>query len=213
MTRIIALTGPAGSGKDLTAEIMMAQMLKRNFGVKIHQLSFAEPIKKAVASILGCSVDLLDDREFKEGSLTDSHDLDVSPREMMQLLGDDFARQMIDQKIWIKTAQHKFDLFCDKKADYVFITDLRYENEHKWVLENGGVVIYVDRQNAEPINNHASEAGLSRPPCFVLDNNSCIDSLKTGINALCTLVQPSTHQRNSIDDCTPAEWDSIRGMY
>lgn len=210
MTTIIALTGPAGCGKDLVSEIMTTQMLRRDPEVKLRSLSFASPIKEAVSAILGCRVECFEDREFKEGSLLDSHDLDTSPRRLMQLLGDEFGRQLIDDQIWIKIAEQRLNTAEDQGVDFMFITDLRYENEHKWILENGGVVLYIDRQDAPPVTTHASESGLSNSPCFVIDNNGSIDHLRNEAREMVTILQPLQPQRVSIDQCTPAEWDRAR---
>lgn len=213
MTTIIALAGAAGAGKDETAQIMMAQLLRREPMVRIRTLSFAAPIKEAVAAILNCSVEDFEDREFKESNLLESHNLDTSPRIMMQLLGSEFGRNMIDDQIWIKTAQARFDAAKADGVGYMFITDLRYENEHKWVLENGGVVIYVDRQQAAPVAAHSSEAGLSRPPCYVIDNNGTINALRKEAYELVCLFQPVPLQKVSIDQCTPSEWDAVTRKY
>ena len=214
MTTIIALTGPAGCGKDLVSEIMTTQMLRRDPDVKLRSLSFASPIKEAVAAILGCRVEDFEDRSFKEGSLLDSHDLDTSPRIMMQLMGDQYARQMIDDQIWIKIAEKRLNDAEDQGVDFMFITDLRYENEQKWILENGGVVIYIDRQDVAPVAAHASEAGLTNPPCFVIDNNGSIDDLRKEVLEMATIVQPLQPVRVSIDSCSPAEWDRVsRGTF
>ena len=209
MTQIIAFTGPAGCGKDLVTEIMTSQMIRRDPSVSIRSLSFAAPIKLAVACILNCDVDDFNDRKFKEGSLLGSHGLATSPRQMMQLLGDEYGRQLIDDQIWIKTAQNNYDDACDKGADFVFITDLRYTNEHEWVLENGGVVIYIDRQDVAPVATHASESGLSNAPCFCIDNNSCIDDLRNEVLEMTCILQRPPVQRVSIDECSPSEWDLV----
>jgi hypothetical protein len=213
MTTIIALTGPAGCGKNLVGEIMTTQMLRRDPNVKLRSLSFASPIKEAVAAILGCRVEAFEDRSFKEGSLLDSHNLDTSPRIMMQLMGDQYARQMIDDQIWIKIAEQRLDTAEDQGVDYMFITDCRYSNEQEWILDNGGVVIYIDRQDAAPVAAHASEAGLSNPPCFIIDNNGSIESLRTEVLELATIVQPLEPVRLSIDDCSPSEWDAVRRAF
>lgn len=213
MTTIIALTGPAGCGKDLVSEIMTTQMLRRDPNVKLRSLSFASPIKEAVAAILGCRVEDFEDRSFKEGSLLDSHNLDTSPRIMMQLMGDQYARQMIDDQIWIKIAEQRLDAAEDQGVDYMFITDCRYENEQEWILDNGGVVIYVDRQAVDPVAAHASEAGLSNPPCFIIDNNGSIDDLRREVLEMATIVQPLEPVRVSIDDCSPSEWDAMRRAF
>ena len=210
MTQIIAFTGPAGCGKDLVTEIMTSQMLRRDPSVSIRSLSFAAPIKLAVACILNCDVDDFNDRSFKEGSLLESHGLDTSPRQMMQLLGAEYGRQMIDPEIWIKTAHNTFMDACNARADFVFVTDLRYANEQAWVLEHGGIVIHVDRQFAAPVATHASENGLTDLPCFSIDNNGSLADLATETLKLTRLIQhtASTH-RTSIDDCSPSEWDKV----
>ena len=213
MTTIIALTGPAGCGKDLVGEIMTTQMLRRDPNVKLRSLSFASPIKEAVAAILGCRVEDFEDRSFKEGSLLDSHNISKSPRQLMQLCGDEFGRQLVDDQIWIKIAEQRLDVAEDQGVDYMFITDCRYENEQEWILDNGGVVVYIDRQDAAPVAAHASEAGLSNPPCFIIDNNGSIESLRTEVLELANILQPLEPVRLSIDDCTPSEWDALRRAF
>lgn len=209
MTKIIAFTGPACAGKDLTAEIMATQMLKRDPNVRIRTLSFAAPIKQAVAAILGCSEYDFDDRQFKEGSLKDSHGLDTSPRKMMQLLGDDYARQMIDKDIWLKIADNRYTQCVNYGAHYLFITDCRYDNEAEWVLENDGSVLYIDRPDVAPVATHVSEAGLSRPPCYVVNNSGSIDDLRRETMEMTCLLQRPPVERISIDQCSPAEWDRV----
>lgn len=213
MTKIIALTGPAGCGKDIVTEIMMAQMIRRDPTVKLRTLSFAAPIKEAVAAILGCEVSDFDNRAFKEGSLMISHGLDTSPRIMMQLMGDQYARQMIDEDIWLKVAQQRFDFAQDQKDDFLFITDCRYENEADWIMENAGTILYIDRPDAAPVASHASESGLSRPPCYVIDNSRSIDDLRVEVSTMTAMLQRLPTQRTSIDDCSPAEWDRVARRY
>ena len=210
MTTIIAFTGKAGSGKDTAAKIMQEQMIQRDHNVSIYSMSFAAPIKMAVACILNCHVDCFDHRTFKEGSLLESHGLDTSPRQMMQLLGDEYGRQLIDQEIWIKTAHNTFMDACDARADFVFITDLRYDNEQTWVLENGGVVVDVHRESNTPVATHASENGLSKPPCHTIRNYWAMDDLSKETLIIARRIQDnaSTH-RTSIDDCSPSEWDKV----
>ena len=210
MTTIIAFTGKAGSGKDTAADFMQEGLRIKDQHVEIYSMSFASPIKKAVAAILGCDVDGFNDRTLKEGSLIESHGLDTSPRKMMQLLGDEYGRQMIDQEIWIKTAHNTFMDACDDGADFVLITDLRYDNEQKWVLENGGIVIHIDRESINHVPTHASEIGLSKAPCFSIDNNGDRYELGSAMLRLTHRIQDnaSTH-RTSIDDCSPSEWDKV----
>ncbi|MCT2531043.1 hypothetical protein N2382_09250 [SAR92 clade bacterium H921] len=206
MTQIIALTGPAGSGKDITAAKMMSQIEHRNPDAQIRILSFADPIKAAVAMILDCDVSDFEQRTFKESNLSESHDLLASPRQMMQLLGDEWGRQLIDPEIWIKLALNKLNEFKQDSIDFVFITDLRYDNEQQFVLNNGGSVIGIDREAAAPISEHASEAGLSRPACYKINNNGSLNDLCLQSLEIVKILQPVVVPR-SLNDVTPAEWD------
>lgn len=213
MAHIIALTGPAGSGKDLTASKMISQLEWRHPKAVIKTLSFAAPIKAAVAAILGCSVSYLEHRDFKETSLAESHDLEMSPRQLMQILGTEWGRQLIDPQIWIKTAQHRFESFeqAAVPADYVFITDLRFDNEHEWVKSHGGTVILIDRPSAAPVAGHASEAGLALPPTYTINNHGSLDALCRAcldvVERIDTMGAP--HNRR-LSDTSPAEWDRLR---
>lgn len=187
---------------------MISQMEHRDPDVIIRTLSFADPIKAAVATILDCDVSDFDQREFKESNLTSSHDLEVSPRQMMQLLGDEWGRQMIDINIWIKLALYTLNGYKEDGVDFIFITDLRYDNEQQFVLNNGGTVIGIDRAAAAPISAHASESGLSTAPCYSISNNGSLDDLCNQILQLVTILQPIDGHR-SLNDVTPAEWDRV----
>ena len=210
MTTIIAFTGKAGSGKDTAADLMKYYMRSQDSDVVLFSMSFASPIKKAIATILGCDVGCFDERKFKEGSLLDSHGLDTSPRQMMQLLGDEYGRQMISEDIWIQTAHNTLMDLCEVGADFVFITDLRYDNEQAWVLDAGGIVINVERFKRSPVATHASENGLSKPPCRTIRNHWTRNDLDTETLRHTRQIQDnaSTH-RTSIDDCRPSEWDKV----
>lgn len=125
---------------------------------------------------------------------------------MMQLLGDEWGRQLIDPEIWIKLALNKLNEFKQDSIDFVFITDLRYDNEQQFVLNNGGSVIGIDREAAAPISEHASEAGLSRPACYKINNNGSLNDLCLQSLEIVKILQPVVVPR-SLNDVTPAEWD------
>lgn len=209
--KIIALTGIAGSGKDEVAQIMTSQLMSRDPEVKIRSLSFAAPIKEAVASILGCDVSDFENRNFKEGCLLAKYGLPTSPRVMMQMLGTEFGRNMIDQDIWLKMAQVRHDEALEAKADYLFITDCRFENEASWVRANEGTIITIERPSVAPVAAHSSEAGISLP-CYVIDNSGSIDDLRVEVATMTRILQPSTTPTaapSCLDDITPMEWDRV----
>lgn len=144
--RYIGLSGPAGSGKDTASDALV-----RHFSYE--RYAFADPLRKAVAAILGCPVEMLKDRAFKEAKTA----LGVSPRRMMQTLGTEWGRQTIRDDMWLQVMAVQSLL-----SPRVVIPDVRFDNEAEWILSSGGIVIQVDRPGCEPVEGHVSEAGVSK---------------------------------------------------
>jgi hypothetical protein len=159
--RLIGLTGPARSGKSTVAEILEAQ----GFGV----YAFADALKNAVATMLNALGDEvsehLEDESRKEMELAG---VGVSPRYLWQTLGTEWGRERIRHDIWIKIVAAKIER--DRRGDWipdVVISDVRFVNEARWVLEQpGGEIWRIVRPGAERIAlNHASELGV--PPALI----------------------------------------------
>jgi ABC-type dipeptide/oligopeptide/nickel transport system ATPase component len=151
---IVGITGRAGCGKS-TAGLALV----RNLGFE--EFQFSTPLKRAVAGILGVGPHKLNDQEFKASHITleTRHDLVVvTPRQLLQSLGTDWARDMIHQDFWVALMDRSI-----KQAEKdVVITDLRFDNEAKWVRSKGGIVIEIIRPDQETIApNHKSEEGVS----------------------------------------------------
>lgn len=157
---IIGLAGGKGCGKSTVAKIIN----------KLHDyeiISFATPIKEMLR-VLGLGDAELHDPVIKEIPLDE---YGKSPREIMQLLGTEFGRNMIDGNIWI-TALRK-QLRPDR--NYV-IDDVRFNNEARFVRERGAV-IHVERERDIEGDTHISEAGIDED--FIdatVKNVSCYES-------------------------------------
>lgn len=142
--RIIGLTGGKGCGKSSVAKI-----ISKNYGYEI--VSFATPIKDMLR-VLGLRDQELNDPLLKEIKLTE---YGKTPRQLMQLLGTEFGRAMISQRIWI-TALEKT---LNPSNNYV-IDDVRFNNEAEFIRSLGGPVIEVRRTKIDNGDYHISEAGL-----------------------------------------------------
>lgn len=169
--RIVAFAGKAGAGKDTAA------MALRMRGYAL--VRFADPLKEALAGILGVSPWELEDREFKEAAVPD---LGVTPRYMAQTLGTEWGRRMVHEDIWVQALARRALPLLEECAGLV-IPDCRFPNEAQWVLDLGGVVFRVEREDAaeapafhrdtvdgrfrNPGDSHVSEAPL--PDAFVTD--------------------------------------------
>ena len=152
--KIIAFTGPKGVGKTSLA------VLLKSFLDSCEIISFAKPIKDMIEA-MGIDKDSIADPDKKDLKLDW---LDCSPRKIMQTLGTDWGRNMIDQNIWIKIARKKIE---DSKAEVVLIDDCRFDNEANMIQELGGYVIELYRPNFDKYTNeHESEKGVR----FVTDH-------------------------------------------
>jgi len=82
--------------------------------------------------------------------------LGVSPRRLMQTLGTEWGRQLINPDLWLILAKQ---LLLNYGPGMV-IADVRFENEAAWVREQGGRVIHIERPDNVTVEAHASEAGI-----------------------------------------------------
>ena len=122
---LIGLSGKAGSGKDEAYRI-----IKEVTGINYENKKFAHKLKLMVTLILGCSMEDLEDREFKNKDLGDEWacykltdgtllpkgyyrigtDNDIcearysrrmTPRLLLQLLGTEGCREVLHPNIWV----------------------------------------------------------------------------------------------------------------
>lgn len=144
---MIALTGPAGCGKDTVATRLYR-------GYNYERYSFAQPLKDALNVML--DLDPLDwSTHLKEQKLDW---LGVSPRQLAQTLGTEWGRDIIHPDIWLKIAGRRLERMNAKK---VVIIDCRFENEAAWVRARGGQLWHIRGRRKDGVNPHVSESGVA----------------------------------------------------
>ena len=160
---LIGLTGNAGSGKDT-----VARYLESKYG--FWSISFAGPIKDMICALLGCTREQLEDREWREQPL--SHEVfgAKSPRQLMQTLGTEWGRHVVHKDIWVNKALETARLMSNPN---IVITDVRFDNEAFAIHDDDGIVIRINRKDAQAVAAHASEAGVSGE---LIDHNLYNDS-------------------------------------
>jgi nucleoside-triphosphatase THEP1 len=169
MTRLIALTGYAGSGKSTVARHLVEAH-------KFTLVKFAGPLK-AMMRCLG-----LGDREI-EGDLKEKpHPVlcGKSPRHAMQTLGTDWGRDRIGRDLWVNAGIEATHRALDQGGSVV-IDDCRFENEAKAVRQLGGRVFRIHRPGVGPITAHSSEH-LPEP----IDHHFLNDGSEDDLRALVT---------------------------
>lgn len=152
MTKLlIGLTGAARSGKTTAAK-----HLASTHGLLHYAL--AQPLKQMLAQGFNLS-DAHLEGALKEQPLAW---LGKSPRELMQLLGTEWGRSMVHSDLWLLLAAQNLDSLanCLPGAAGFVISDLRFENEATWLRQRGGVVVHIQRPDAEAVRGHSSEAGI-----------------------------------------------------
>jgi len=149
MTQIIGILGLIGSGKGTVATHLVEE---HNF----RQDSFATSLKDACAVIFDWPRHLLEgdtkeSREYRE--LPDewwSQQLNIAnftPRYALQVMGTDVLRDNFNQDIWFLTLRNRIR---KSPTQHVVISDVRFPNEIKFIQEQGGILIKVNR-GADPV--------------------------------------------------------------
>ena len=122
MTRIIAIMGPAGSGKSTAAEYLVERYGARRY-------SFARPLKELVRR----AFDLNEAQVY--GSQADKEAIDPrynhSPRWLLQRIGTEGGRAVFGESFWTDQA---LNLIRDEAPALAVIDDCRFVSEARAVL-------------------------------------------------------------------------------
>lgn len=163
-TKLLGLAGKARAGKDTIADYVC-----KNLGYEHYW--FSKPLKEAARHMFG----LNDAQLYGELKETVDRRWKKSPREILQLLGTEVARDMFHKDLWIMRATQEFTR-CEQPG--MVISDIRFENEATWVREAGGVVVHVRRPNAPSVRKHITESGIAiEPEDIIIDNIGTIQHL------------------------------------
>lgn len=149
---LIGLAGAARSGKSTVAQHLASQ-----HGLLHYAL--AQPLKQMLAQGFNLTEAQLDGAQKEEALAW----LGKSPRELLQTLGTEWGRGMVHDDLWLLLAEQNLSNLANYMpgaAGFV-ISDLRFENEATWLRQRGGVVVHIQRPNAEAVRAHSSEAGIA----------------------------------------------------
>ncbi len=140
---IVGVAGFIGSGKDTIADYLITFKGFR-------RMSYAEPLKDAIASIFGWERELLEgttkySREWRDTidtwwaeRLSIPH---LTPRWVLQQWGTEVGRRAFHDDIWIASIENKLR----SVKDDIVISDCRFPNELKSIKRAGGITIRVSR--------------------------------------------------------------------
>lgn len=171
---IIGLSGYARSGKDTVAGMLIGLHGYDN-------RAFAAPLKTALELLNP----IIKDNMRLDEVLTNfgwEHSKDIFPevRRLLQVLGKEVGRDMINENVWINIATKDLEA-----GDKIVFTDVRFPNEAAAVKLLGGEVWRVDRPGVEAANSHPSETAMDDWKFdAIIQNDKDMDNLKTQIRVL-----------------------------
>lgn len=198
---LIGLVGFIGSGKGTVGDILC------DFGFTKH--SFAGPVKD-VASVMfnwprnSLEGDTVESRTFRETPCKFWSTImgrDFTPREALQKLGTEVGRDYFNKNFWVHRLQQRLSYY-----ENIVLTDTRFPNEIKWIHQQGGIVIEVQRgenpdwyydfvdynqigsYNKKPnVDIHPSEtAWIGEQIDATIHNDGTLEDLRVGVENVLT---------------------------
>lgn len=168
---IIGISGKAGSGKDT-----VFSMINLLTGNKYTLGKFAGPLKELAAELLDVPVQSFEQAEFKARVIPTSES-GMTYRDFLLVLGGDLMRGA-DPNYWVKKA------IRNASSNTIF-TDCRYPNEAEMIKNKGGIVIRINRPDAEVVD-HESDTALDDYKDFdvFINNNGTRSELFTKVENL-----------------------------
>lgn len=160
MTKIIGIAGAINSGKNTAADY-----LEREFGFK--QLGFADPLKRFLVDEVHIPFEYVYTRKKEEVI----PGYKSSARTLLQKLGTEWGRELIHEQIWAEVLIKK-----SKEYSLVVVEGLRFDNEAKIILDNGGQVWQIIGRESPKQETHVSEKGVSENLVDItINNNSSLE--------------------------------------
>lgn len=169
---VVGLHAKKYAGKDTGARFLCDAF-------NAEQYAFADPVYAGLAVALG----------VRRTDVVDKEDIipkfGVSLRYMTTRFATDYARDMIHNDVWIQRAIEWMQRLSVhhgwKDIPPIVFSDVRFENEAKFIRDMGGTVIHVYRSGFSDVeSDHESEDGIRESENdFILYNNGNLSDYKT----------------------------------
>lgn len=139
--KLIGINGYARSGKDTFFE--RSKIYLEREGKKCIRFAFADALKSEIDPLLLNNVGI--------SAFTEKDSEKEVIRPLLVTYGTDIRRK-INPNCWIEVIQSEVIKYLNQ-GYYVFITDVRFENEAHWVKLNGGLMVNIERLGVLPANH------------------------------------------------------------
>lgn len=177
---LIGITGHKFSGKSTVAN-MLSEML--NYKTD----SFARPLKEIVCALSGCTMEQLEDYDFKENEVVPEHlwafcaNEKHNYRSLLQGMGD-YLRS--------KNTNIFIDSVLVGDTSNLIISDCRFPNEAEAIKKRGGIIIKVVRDSVVSDDTHQSETHIDEiKATYIIPNNGSLETLRELIKPIVSFCQ------------------------
>ena len=174
---IIAISGKKHSGKST-----VAAMLSEELGWEV--TSFAKKLKEITCVLSGCTMEQLEDYDFKENTIVPTYlwaycsgGSKPTYRSFMQWFGTEVMRKRYGN-IWIEAT-------LENAPSDVIVSDCRFINEAEAITDYNGVIIRVISPLGSSDDLHCSELEIEDiKPDVIIWNYGNLDELRDKIKEL-----------------------------
>jgi hypothetical protein len=174
---IIGISGKKGSGKST-----VASMLSKELGWPV--TAFANKLKEITCALSGCTMEQLEDYDFKENKLIPNYlwnycNCDKAPtyRNFLQHFGGDIMRSFYPN-VWVEAT------LLNAPNDLI-VSDCRYINEAQEINNRNGIVVRVLNGVTSTVDLHSSETQMENiKPDVILWNTGSLDELRVKVAQL-----------------------------
>lgn len=152
--KLIGILGKAGSGKDTTAAYLCNNFDAYRSAYWCKKVALADKVKDVVAAVFNLNAVVYAARQLKEQPIPELDN--YSYRTLTQLVGTECFRTVFGEWVWVSALHAKLtDMYWVGEA--VVVSDIRFDNEVQWILEQDGIIVYLNRPDAQPVAAHSSE--------------------------------------------------------
>lgn len=154
---IIGISGVARSGKDTLANGFVE--IFKKCGIKAKRHALADELKKEVKSFLLKNIGI-------DSFTQNDHDKKII-RPFLVSYGTHLRREL-NPNCWIEKLTENL-----KDDSLAIISDIRYENEAQWILDQGGFLIHITRLNGQETIPPANEEERLNDPILQKKASLC----------------------------------------